>query len=127
MAIAERPISTVLRDIVGNLQDIVRSELRLAKTEVLEGMEKTSRAGVLCGVGALLLVFSTMFVLLAGVFALRLLMPDWAAALSVAAGVAVIAAICLGIGVKKLKSVRAAPKTAATLKENAEWAKQLSR
>jgi hypothetical protein len=39
----------------------------------------------------------------------------------------VIAAVCLGVGIKRFKTMRAVPKTAETLKENVEWAKQLTR
>lgn len=127
MSTANRTISTVLSDIVGNVQDIVRSELRLAKTEITEELAKARSAGILIGTGALMLVFSTLFLLLAAVYALSNFMPGWAAAVIVAAGVGVIAALCFGIGIRKWKSVRAAPKTAATVKENVEWAKQLTR
>jgi uncharacterized membrane protein YqjE len=127
MAIAERSISAVLHDIVGNIQDIVRSEVRLAKTEVREEIGKARAAGMLVGVGALMLTFAALFVLLAAVYALSTLVPDWAAALIVGGGVAVIAAVCLGVGIKRFKTMRAVPKTAETLKENVEWAKQLTR
>jgi uncharacterized membrane protein YqjE len=127
MATANRTISTVLSDIVGNVQDIVRSELRLAKTEITEELAKARSAGILIGAGALMLIFSTLFLLLAAVYALSTVMPGWAAAVIVGAGVGVIAALCFGIGIRKLKSVRAAPKTATTVKENVEWAKQLTR
>jgi uncharacterized membrane protein YqjE len=127
MAIAERSISAVLHDIVGNIQDIVRSEVRLAKTEVREEIGKARAAGMLVGVGALMLTFAALFVLLAAVYALSTLVPDWAAALIVGGGVALIAAVCLGVGIKRFKTMRAVPKTAETLKENVEWAKQLTR
>ena len=127
MATAERPLSTVVNDIVGNVQDIVRSEVRLAKTELTEQIGRARHAGVLCGVGVLMFVFCALFMLLAVVYALSLVMPGWAAALIVAAGVGAIAALCFGLGIKRFKSLRGAPKTAATLKENAEWAKQLTR
>jgi hypothetical protein len=54
-------------------------------------------------------------------------MPAWAAALIVAAGEGLIAALLVGMGIKKFKSVRAAPKTVESMKENVEWAKQLSK
>jgi uncharacterized membrane protein YqjE len=127
MATADRPIAAVLHDIVSNVQDIVRSEVRLAKTELKEEVSKARSAGLLCGIGALMLSFTTLFVLLAIVYALSSVVPDWAAALIVAAGVGLIAAICLGVGVKRLKTVRTPPRTAATLKENVEWAKQLTK
>jgi uncharacterized membrane protein YqjE len=127
MAIADRPISAVVHDIVGNVQDIVRSEMRLAKTEISEELGHARRAAVLLGVAALLLTFSALFVLLAIVYALSVVMPGWAAALIVAVGVGVIAALCLSLGIKRFKEMRAAPKTAASMKENVEWAKQLTR
>jgi uncharacterized membrane protein YqjE len=122
---AERPISTVLHDIAGNVQDIVRSELRLAKTELTDEMAKAGHAGMLVGAGALMLIFMALFVLLAIVYGLSLVMPAWAAAATVAVAVGLVAALCFAMGIKRFKTVRAAPKTVATLKENAEWTKQL--
>ena len=127
MATADRPISSVLSDIVGNVQDIVRSELRLAKTELTEELTKARRGAVLVGIGTLLLWFSALFVLVAIVYALSLVMPGWAAAAVVALGVGAIAALFMGLGIKRLKTMRCVPKTTETLKENAEWAKQLTR
>lgn len=124
---AERPISSVLNDIVGNVQHIVRSEIRLARTEVAVELGKLRTAGVLLTVAALLLIFSVVFVLLGIVHALSAVTPEWAAALIVAAGVAAIAALCFGLGLRKFRSMRAAPKTVASVKENVEWAKQLTK
>jgi uncharacterized membrane protein YqjE len=124
---ADRSISSVLHDIVGNIQDIVRSELRLAKTEVTEELGKARSAGVFIGAAALILVLGMVFALLAVFFALSDLMPQWAAALVVAAFVGGFGALLLGIGIKRLKSIRAAPKTIATLQENVEWAKRATR
>jgi uncharacterized membrane protein YqjE len=124
MAVADRPVSTVLHDIVGNVQDIVRSEIRLAKTELNEELAKARSAGMLLGLGVLMVTFGALFALLAIVYALSLVMPAWGAALVVAAGVGVIAALCIAAGIKRLKTVRAVPKTVASVKENVEWAKQ---
>jgi hypothetical protein len=66
-------------------------------------------------------------VLLAIVFALSLVMPAWAAALIVAAGEGLMAAIFIGIGIRKFKAVRAVPKTTAAIKENVEWARHPTR
>jgi uncharacterized membrane protein YqjE len=122
-----RSVAAVLHDIVGNVQDIVRSEMRLAKTELKEELGKSRNAGILLGVGVLLLTFSVVFLLLAVVYALSTVVPDWAAALIVGGGVAVIAALCVGLGISRFKTVRAVPKTTTSVKENVEWAKQLTR
>ncbi|MEP7246750.1 MAG: phage holin family protein [Gammaproteobacteria bacterium] len=123
----DRSIAVVLQDIVSNIQDIVRSEVRLARTEVGEELAKARSAGVLVGVGVVAAVFSALFLLLAAVYALSRVMPEWAAALIVAIGIAIVAGVALAVGIKQFKTVQPAPKTAASLKENVEWAKQLTR
>jgi uncharacterized membrane protein YqjE len=123
----DRTISTVLHDIVGNIQDIIRSEVRMAKTELAEELGKSRSAAMMLGAGALMLIFGVLFVLLAIVYALSLVMAEWAAALIVGLGVGVIAAMCCVIGIKKFKTLRAAPRTVESVKENVEWAKQLTR
>ena len=127
MSPADRTISAVLHDIVGNIQDIVRCEIRMAKTEITEELGKSRSAGVLVGIGALMLAFSALLLLLAAVYALSLLVPEWAAALIVGAGVGATAALCFGVGIKRFKAVRAAPKAVASVKESVEWAKQLTK
>lgn len=127
MASADRPISAVLHDIVGNVQDIIRAEVRLAKTELTEELTKSRSAAVLLAVGALTLAFSVLFVLLAIVYALSLVMAAWAAALVVGVGVGAVASLCVGLGIKRFKAIRGAPKAAATMKENIQWAKQLTK
>jgi hypothetical protein len=125
--VSDRPFSAVLQDIVGNLQDIVRAEMRLAKTEVGEELAKARSAGVLVAVGIVASVLSALFLLLAIVYALSRVIPNWAAALSVAAGVGIVAGVFVALGIRHFKTIHAAPRTAASLKENVEWAKQLTR
>jgi uncharacterized membrane protein YqjE len=124
MTSGERTISTVLQDIIANVQDIVRSEVRLAKTEVREELTKARSAGLLLGIGAMATIFSVLFLLLASVYALSRVLPHWAAALIVAIAIAVVAGVTLAAGLKQFKTVQPAPKTAESLKENVQWAKQ---
>jgi hypothetical protein len=49
---SDRSISSVLGDIVQNIQDIVRAEIRLAKTEIGEQAQKAKVAGLVLGKGA---------------------------------------------------------------------------
>ena len=127
MAAGIRSIPEILHDVLANIQDIVRGEVRLAKAELGEELNAARSAGLLIGAGAVAAIFSVLFLLLACVYALGRVMPDWAAALIVAAIVAVAAAVTLGIGLKRFKTIKAAPETAASLKENVRWAKQLIR
>jgi len=127
MAAGIRSIPEILQDVLANIQDIVRAEVRLAKAELGEELNRARSAGLLIGVGAVAAIFSTLFLLLACVYALGRVVPNWAAALIVAAAAGVAAAVTLGLGLKRLKTIQAAPKTAASLKENVRWAKQLTK
>lgn len=127
MAAADRPFSAVLHDIVGNIQDIVRSEVRLARTELTEEAAKARFALAVFGVGLVMACLCVFFALLAVVYALSQVMPGWAAALIVAGAVGAIAALLFGVGIAKFKAMRAAPKTVASVKENVKWVKQLGK
>jgi uncharacterized membrane protein YqjE len=124
VSLRDRSISVVLQDIVANVQDIARSEVQLAKTELREELAHGISASLAVGTAALAGAYSAFFLLLTGVYALRRVMPDWAAALTVAVAVAIVAGLTLFAALKRLKTVHAAPRTVASLKENIEWAKQ---
>jgi uncharacterized membrane protein YqjE len=127
MISGERTISTVLQDTLANVQDIVGAEVRLAKTELREELAKAQSAGLLLGIGAVAAIFSILFLLLASLYAMSRVLPQWAAALIVAIVVAVVAGVTLAAGIRRFKTVEAAPKTAASLKENVTWAKQATK
>jgi arginine exporter protein ArgO len=122
-----RSIPEILQDVLANIQDIVRAEVRLAKAELGEELTRARAGGLLIAVGAVAAIFSALFLLLACVYGLGRIMPNWAAALVVAATVGIAAAVTLGLGLKRFKTIEAAPKTAASLKENVRWAKQLTK
>jgi uncharacterized membrane protein YqjE len=127
MAAGIRSIPEILQDVLTNIQDIVRAEVRLAKAELGEELNAARSGGLLIGLGAVAAIFSALFLLIACVYGLSLVMPNWAAALVVAAAMGITAAVTLGLGSKRFRTIRAAPKTAASLKENVRWAKQLSK
>jgi uncharacterized membrane protein YqjE len=118
-----RPFSELLQDIVANLQEIVRSEIRLAKTELSEETQKTIRAAAFLVAGGLLGLYALGFLLLSAVYALAIVLPDWLAPLLVALLVAVVAGALLMIGRNRLKSVSPLPKTVSSVKEDIQWAK----
>ena len=125
MHASERSISELLQNIVGNIQEIVRSEVRLAKTEIRDEATKAKVAGVLVAVGALAAIFSVLFLLLMIVYALSAVMPSWAAALIVSVVTGIIAGTTIAAGLRRFKQVRPTPeRTVETIKENVEWAKQ---
>jgi uncharacterized membrane protein YqjE len=125
MATSDRSIAEVLQDILRNVQEIIRSEVRLAKTEAREEISKAKSAGLLVGAGVMCGAFATFFLLLTIVYALATVLPYWAAALIVTTVLAIIAAVVLSAGLKQFKRVNPVPdKTIESVKENVEWAKQ---
>jgi uncharacterized membrane protein YqjE len=125
MAPEDRSIANVLQDILRNVQEIVRSEVRLAKTEIGEEAAKTKSSAVLLGAGAVTAIFAIFFLLLMIVYMLGLVMPSWTAALIVGAALAVVASVMLTAGIRRFKQIHPTPeRTVETIKENVEWAKQ---
>jgi uncharacterized membrane protein YqjE len=120
----QRSFPEVMRDIVGNLQEIVRSEFRLAKAEVKEEGTKATRAGLTLGVGLAFSFYGLGFLLLAAMYALSIIMAAWMAALIVGIVVAIVALGVVSAGRKQLKLVDPRPdKTIRSLQENVQWAK----
>lgn len=92
-AVPERSIGTMVRDIGGNVDRIVRAELRFAVAELRLRLEAFKSESVLlvAGVGAAAL--AAVFILLGGMFGLAHVMPLWLSAIVIAALPAAIAAM----------------------------------
>ena len=120
----QRSFPEVLQDIVGNLQEIVRSEFRLAKTELKEEAAKAAKPAASFGVGLVMGFYGIGFLLLASVYGLSTVMAGWLAALLVGAILAIVAIALMSSSGKKLKHVNPTPdKTIQSLEENVQWAK----
>jgi hypothetical protein len=120
---SDRPISVVLKEIMGNVRDIMRSEVRLATTEVRDEILRTRAACALVATGAFGVYFALSLILLTGVYALSKVVPIWAAALCMAAGVGIVGAAAISTGLRRFKAGRAGSKPAASAEENNEWTK----
>src|SRR3954454_2936012 len=106
---ADRTFSDVLQDIVRHVQEIVRSEVQLAKVEIREEVDKSKSSAMMLGAGALTAFFASFFLLFMIVDALSLVMPSWAAALIVAVVLGIVAAVMLTTGMKRYREIHAAP------------------
>lgn len=124
MARDDRTIASVLSDIVDDVRQIIRAEVRLAKVEIREEVGKTKRAVSFMAIAGLIGVIGLGLLFLAAVYGLSLAMPPWAAALTVAVVACAIGAALFFSGVRQLKDIHVVPpKTAATIQENVQWAK----
>lgn len=121
----DRTLPELLHGIAGNIEEIIRSEFQLAKTEIKEEASKARKPVALIGAGVVLALYAGGFVLLAIVYALGTIMASWLAALIVGAALAVFGMAFISTAKNKLKQVNMVPKrTAETLKEDVEWAKK---
>jgi uncharacterized membrane protein YqjE len=118
----ERPMTEIFRDIVGNVQEMVRSEVRLARVELREEASKTARAGAMLAAGGVLAIVAAVFLLVCIAQLLDMVMPDWAAALVIAIALGIPAAVMVSRGRERLH-VPMPEKTIENVKENVEWMK----
>ena len=118
-----RSVTEVLQDIVANIQEIVRSEFKLARTEIGEQATRAAKSSAPLGSGIVLAPYALGFILLAIVYALEMVVAAWLAALIVGVAVAVVAAILVSVGRKRVEQVKMPQRTMASVKENVEWAK----
>jgi uncharacterized membrane protein YqjE len=117
-----RSIPEVLQDIVGNLQEIIHSEFRLAKAELKEEAVRASKPAATFGMGLVFGFYGIGFLLLSLVYWLATLMAVWRAALLVGAGLTIVAIALMSSSGKKLKLVNPTPdKTIRSLEENVLW------
>ena len=120
----QRTVPELLGNIVDNIQQIIRSEFRLAKAELQEKASRASKPATRLGVGFLLGLYGLGFLLLAAVYALSMVMAAGLAALIVGGVLALVSVALVTSGIKKLKTLNPAPeRTIQTLEENVQWAK----
>jgi len=121
----ERGFSELLQDIARNLQDLIRSEVRLAKAEVKQEAREAATSVVWLAAGVAGALSAWMLVLWAAVYGLAHVMPLWAAALLPGLVLGGIAAMLVTAGWRRVARVRPVPERAvASVKEDLEWLKQ---
>ncbi len=121
-----RPISDVLKDIVGNLTEIIRTEIRLARFEIRDEASRVWRAALFIVLGTIFGILACGLLLWGGIYMLAQVIALWAAILIVTALTATFGGVLLTLGRAQLKRVALPPKTIASLREDVRWAKQNS-
>jgi uncharacterized membrane protein YqjE len=123
-----RTVPEVLQDIVGNIQEIIRSEFRLAKAEIKQEAAKAKSPVIMSIMGGALGLYAFGFLLLTAMLAMATVMTMWMAALMIGAVLAVASIALIGAGKARLKHVHAVPeRTIESIKENVQWTKDQSR
>jgi uncharacterized membrane protein YqjE len=120
--VRERSFADVVKDIIANAQEMVRSEVRLAKAELREEASEALSAAKLLGIGIGAGVFALGFTLTTITLILALFMQAWLATLIVSVVLGIVAAVCISKGRAQIK-VPKARKTIENVKENVQWMK----
>jgi hypothetical protein len=118
----ERSISDVVQDILRNLQEMVRSEIRLAKVEIRGEAKLAISSGVWIAAGGVAAMSALNFMLWTLAYGLATRMSMWAATLIVALVMAATGAALIMSGIRRAKHINPIPeRTLESVKENLEW------
>lgn len=106
----DQPMSRLLRDALTNVESILRSEFRLAKTEVTRDAREAGIAGGMLAAGGLLGLYAFGMLLSAIVELLEEVMPEWMAGLVVSLTVGAIAACLAMTGFERMRQADLVPR-----------------
>jgi hypothetical protein len=123
----DRPLGNVLQDIIKHIEEIIRSEIRLAKAELTQEGVSAARAAALWIAGGVLGLYAVGLLLLTVVYGLATVLTPWLSSLLVAVLVAIAAIVLIKSGSKRMKQVHVKPeRTITSVKENVQWVKDQS-
>jgi uncharacterized membrane protein YqjE len=118
-------LGSLVSGVVSDLQELVRGEIALARTEIKEDAQAAGKAVGAMAAGGVLALVGFVFLMLAATYALALVLPLWASALIVAVFLLIVGAVAALWGKKQLDSANLGPdQTIESLKEDSEWAKR---
>jgi hypothetical protein len=124
----ERSPVELIKDIVGNVQEIMRSEIRLARVEMTDKARSAAKAWAMIGAGAVFGLYAFGFLLASIYNLLSYAIWPWVSALIIAAVVGAIAGGLLYAGRTRIKRVTPTPEGAVqSVKEDVQWLKERTR
>jgi len=121
----DQSLGELLGRVSRDFSELVSTQVELAKVEIREEIAAAGRgAGILTG-GAFCAYLAVMLLSFAAAWGLSEIVPEGVAFLIVGAVYAVAAAVLLPKGKERLSQVRPVPeKTAETVKEDVQWARE---
>lgn len=124
---ADPSIGELLSTVTSDVQELFRQEAELAKAEIREEATKAGKAAGMYGGAGFAGYMVALFLSLAAVFGLANVMDAGWAALIIAGVWAVIGAVLYAKGRSRMREVSKPEQTVQTLKEDARWARQLTK
>lgn len=110
----EHSLPSLLETIESGIRKMVRSEIEVAKTEVMEAAHRARSGTLWMATGGVLAVFAVGFLLLTAMFALELFLPSWLSALMVGLILVAVAAVGITSGRERLNAIRLTRETMHT-------------
>ena len=121
---AEQPVGDIIKAITGDVKELVRDEVQLAKAELVPAAKAGGiGAGLLAGAAffgvsaVFILYFCVVYVLV------RLGLPEWASFLIVGAALLLLAGLLGAIGYTQIKKVKAPQRAIQQARETVEAVK----
>ena len=120
-----RPVGVVIASAVAGFRTLARQHVELAKIEVAEAASVRGAGVGMMAAAAVVIMYAIGFLAAAGAAALALVWPVWAAILTVAVVMILVASALVLVGRRVIrKAPPPTPQTRETLKEDARWAKR---
>ena len=124
----EKPIGELLREVYQDAMTMVDRQIALAKLEARQAAAAAGRGVAIVAAGALVGLVGFIYLMLAAVYGLSRVMPDWAAAGLVGLVLLALGGIAAAVGASRLKAAaQPLPETRETLREDAQFARQEAR
>jgi hypothetical protein len=122
--IGERSTGEIMQDVVRDVGEVVRGEVRLARAEISDKAGKAGKAAGFLGGAALCGVMGFGALVAAAIAGLAMVMPVWLAALIMGVLLACIGGAMYAGGKAKLSKIDPVPeRTVQTIKDDVQWAK----
>lgn len=119
---AETSLPQLLSELTGDMTQLFRDEVELAKEELKTEGRKAGQAGAAFGGAAVVALLAGFGLVLTLGFGLDSFLPTWLAFLIVTIVLGAVAAVLGMQGKKKVQEIDPAPEqTIETLKEDAQW------
>ena len=116
-------ITDVIKSAIQDAQELVRSEIALAKAEARQEVSRLSAGAALLAGAALAAILGLVFLFTALAWAISelLLWPAWAGFAIVTLVLLLAAAALFYVGRSRMRADRHMPHTVDTMKENMQW------
>src|SRR5687767_15996390 len=105
----DRSLGAIVRELTQDLSTLFRSEVALAKLEMKQAVAALGGVGALFAAALFCALMGAALLFVTGILALALIMPAWAATLSIAVALLLIAFGLVLAGKKKMSTVEFKP------------------